>query len=234
MEAVRNILAWVFRPITERRRGTLALVLWCFILAFIIWLLNSLSRKVTTEVTVPIKLNYNKEQFIPLYTTQQNITARIECRGWQMLHFYSLEKPDTLQIMLQNPSMYSKLDTTALKLHLGTKYENVEITDLDAERMHIPFDRKSQKWVHVKLKKNKTTKSNEGNFTFYPERVLVIGAQSHLDKLSDTLHLDIPTKRSHDDFEHIVKIGHLKSHPLLKCSHKEVKVKFASKKTSSK
>lgn len=232
MEAVRNILAWVFRPVTERRRGTLGLVLWCFTLAFIIWLLNSLSRKVATEVTVPIKLNYNEKYYIPLHPAKQNAKARVEGRGWQMLHFYSLEDPDTLLITLQNPSMGSKLDTSALRKHLVTKYENVEITNVVVEHMHIPFDRKSQKWVQVKLRNKDLQNYREGNFTFYPKRVLISGAKSYLDKLSDTLHLDIPTKKRNEDFEHTVEIDHLKNNPLVKCSHEVVMVKFAAKKKS--
>lgn len=233
LEAVRDILVWVFRPIWERHRGNLRIAFLCCCFSCIIWLFNKLNNQIITTISVPLKIVYNDHIFLPSKPFPATIKVELGGNGWHLVRNSSYLLPKFIYLNIKHPSIHSRIDTTSIRNYLESHFRNIKVKQILLDQFDIPFDRKSHKSIFLEVEKNSISVANgyvrDSVISIDPNRILVSGSVSALSELSDTLHVVIPFQDLDKDFNEKIRISYFLHNPELKSSHEKVLVKFKVK-----
>lgn len=231
---VRHLLAWTFRPFTERNKGNLRLVGGCLCLSALIWVFNSLNKVVEAKISVPLKIQYNSNSFVPIRKIPKTLTATVVGHGWQVFRATSLQEPKPVIVWIKHPGLHSQLDTVVFREYIESHMGNIKVKHVLVDSVALPFDIKGHKWVHMKLDSSSISVANgykiDSLIRFKPDSVLVTGPQTHLRKIADTLIIQVPFKNLDKDFDESFKLGIFLHNPLLKLSEEKVNVRFKVRK----
>ena len=236
IEAIRDILAWVFRPLTERHRGNLRLVAGCLLLSSILWIFNDLNRAIEAQISVPIKLHYDAKLFVPLAEIPKQVETVLRGNGWHMLYFHLLQKPNKVNIWIKHPSLHSRLDTSLIRHFLADCMYGVYVKNVKIDTTQLPFDRISHK--QIRLKVDEATISLADGFvrdsliSISPELIVVSGPKTILAELEDTLMVSIPFQNIDKNFEESIRLTYFLNDTKLSTKNKTVDITFKVKKKS--
>jgi hypothetical protein len=236
LEAIRDILIWMFRPIWERHKGNLRIALFCFILSSIIWLFNSLNNHITTHISVPLKIVYNNHIFLPSKELPKNIHVELGGNGWHLVKNSNFLLPKIIYLNIKHPSLNSKIDTSSIRNYLESHFNNLKIKRILIDQLEIPFDRKSHKYLFLNVDINSISLANgferDSIISIDPNRILVSGSSTELTEISDSLHIKIPFQGLDKDFNEKIRLSYFLNNSNLKLSHETVLVKFKIKRKS--
>ena len=236
LEAVRDILVWVFRPIWERHRGNLRIAFLCCCFSCIIWLFNSLNNQIITKISVPLKIVYNDRIFLPSKPFPATIQVELGGNGWHLVRNSSFLLPKFIYLNIKHPSIHSRIDTSSIRNYLESHFNNIRVKRILLDQSEIPFDRKSHKNILLKVEENSISIADgyvrDSIITIHPNRILVSGSASTLSVLSDTLQVVIPFQNLDKDFNEQIRLSYFLNNPNLKSSHEKVLVKFKIKRKS--
>lgn len=236
LEAVREILVWVFRPLLERHRGNLRIAFLCFSISCTIWLFNSLNNQIITKISVPLKIVYDDHIFLPSNPLPKNIQVELGGSGWHLVRNSNFLLPKFIYLNIKHPSIHSRIDTSSIRNYLESHFTNIILKRILIDKLDIPFDRKSHKSIFLKVDENSISIANsyfrDSNITIQPNRILVTGSSTALSDLSDTLHVVIPFQNLDKNFNEQIRLSYFLNNPNLKSSHEKVLVKFKVKQTS--
>lgn len=236
LEAVRDILVWVFRPIWERHRGNLRIAFLCFSFSCIIWLFNSLNNQIITKISVPLKIVYNDHVFLPSNQLPKNIQVELGGSGWHLVRNSNFLLPKVIYLHIKHPSIHSRIDTSSIRSYLESHFSNINVKRILIDQFYIPFDRKSHKSIFLKVEESSISLSDgfvrDSVITIYPNRIHVSGSATALSELSDTLYVVIPFQNLDKDFNEQIRLSYFLHNSNLKASHEKVLVKFRIKQKS--
>ena len=148
---VRIFIFWLFRPLTERSKGNLRVIAISFCLSSIIWIFNSLNKELVSNYTVPLVIKYSQDTFIPLKKLPVAIKVDFKGHGWNVFYSKYFCKAKPVTVFLNNPGIKSSLDTSLLKKIIAKDLGLMEVVRINLDSLEIPFDRKAQKWIFMKL-----------------------------------------------------------------------------------
>ncbi len=235
LEAIRDILAWVFRPLTQRHRGNLRLIAGCLLLSAIIWFFNSLNKPLETTFSVPIKIKYDRF-FTPLVKIPKKVEVRISGIGWHILKFSLFYKPNTMHIWIKHPSMNTRIDTSVVRHYLDTHFEGLSVDKVFLEHIKLPFDHISHKQIRLVVNEYSISIAEgyirDSTINITPERIIVSGPKSNLAQLADSLEVSIPFTNLDKNFDESIRLRYFFDDSSLTCAQETVKVKFRVKKKS--
>jgi hypothetical protein len=235
LDALRHLLTWTARPLTERYKGNLRLIAGCLFVSSLIWIFNSLNRNHEAKLSVPLEIRYNKAKYMPLRLLPKHAIATVEGYGWHVFRTSSFEKHHKIILWLKHPGLHSQLDTAIFREYLEQHLtSDLEVKHVLVDSLDIPFDLKASKWLHMKVDKKSLSFDSgyelEEPIAFQPDSVLVSGPNSMLNKISDTVLVHIPYKKLDKNFSENIKLSYLFHNPTLVLSHNKVKVQFGVKK----
>jgi YbbR domain-containing protein len=236
LEAVRDILVWVFRPLMERHKGNLRIAFVCFSFSCIIWLFNKLNNQISTKISLPLKIVYNNHIFFPSKILPKNIQVELGGNGWHLVKNSNFFLPKYIYLNIKFPNSQTKIDTSSIRNHLESQFSNIKIRKIGIERLEIPFERKSHKNILINI--DTTSISIAKGFdrsktiTITPNRIVVTGSAKTLSNLPDILHVIIPFQNIDKDFNEQIRLSYFLNNENLKSSHEKVVVKFKVKRTT--
>ncbi len=181
--------------------------------ASIIWLLSALNESYTTFIRCPIELTFHEENAIVVKKPPQHIEANVTGIGWDLLkQTISLNKKP-LEISINNPYETRQISRINIEPLLSQHIDplNLNFVATDSITFNIqPVDNK--KLIPV-LNMNSLDLADNyevvGSVSLSPDTILLMGPESILDTLSDTLHFHIPLENIDENIDRYFPITYL-------------------------
>ena len=164
-------------------------------IAFIIWMLNALSKNYTTEIRYPITYSKFPAQKILVSDLPQNLDLKVSAHGYAILSYKLTNRPVPINFQVSSYAMNSYVGDTT-KFYLLTKYAREEVArqlpselqlmEINPDSLVFQFARKVEKLLPVDPVIDFQI---ENDFTLIdgvvvePESIMVIGPDIYLDTM---------------------------------------------------
>lgn len=167
------------------------------VIAFFLWISNSLRKERTEVVHYPIKFEFNKDKYIPLKPLPTEIPLSVKGSGWQILRkmFHLRIQPITLSIS----PIYQMKRPFLLKEDFATETEkvlkNVRLERIKIDTLPLDMDYRYKRVLKLNVDSLKLNLPKDYRIVspikIYPELVAVVGPKKMLKSLPNPYPLDM-------------------------------------------
>lgn len=189
-----NSFSNIFNKASSNRK--LYVFLFCLTLAIFFWLLNALSKKITTNIVFNVSYVNSPKERVVINELPPKIDVKIKGLGFDLLAYKLSLKQSNLVINLAQIEDEDKSFSKIEKVQLPTTFflssianqlgENIEIKEFNPSMLNFVFDEKKEKTVKIL---SNTTIDFEKQFQLFgqiqikPAVVKIIGPASVIDTI---------------------------------------------------
>lgn len=138
----------IFNVLRFNSRNWRAIVL-CFFAATIFWLFNSLNKDYTTNVSFPVRFEYDEENYIPVKPLPAGVRINVTGMGWDLFRRSLGFNIPPLVIPLERPSEIKKI--VAIPALFAYQMERLDINFVVSDTFRIAIEPKSNRWISLRL-----------------------------------------------------------------------------------
>jgi len=197
--------------ISSKKLSNLKVVVLCIAAATTFWILNALNKdNYTTIVDYPIQWDYDKAEYMAVQPLPQSVPIQISGNGWDLLRkYFKLNEPPFV-INLVEPSSKSFILTSDLKRPLGDFITPTTLIGMLKDSIPYHIDQiETRKLTPVLDSTSFTLAKNveiEGEITFSPSQVTLIGPSSLLDSFGGKFTVSLDEARISENFNKSVPL----------------------------
>lgn len=197
--------------ISSKKLSNLKVVVLCIAAATTFWILNALNKdNYTTIVDYPIQWDYDKAEYMAVQPLPQSVPIQISGNGWDLLRkYFKLNEPPFV-INLVEPSSKSFILTSDLKRPLGDFITPTTLIGMLKDSIPYHIDQiETRKLTPVLDSTSFTLAKNveiEGEITFNPSQVTLIGPSSLLDSFGGKFTVSLDEARISENFNKSVPL----------------------------
>jgi hypothetical protein len=201
----------------------------CIITASIIWFFHALNKTYTAVVQYPLEVGVKQTNVVPVLAPPNSIAVKVMGEGWAILRTNLRLGITPLKIEIQNPMHIRDIHVPDFLLTLQNNLKDLKVLSFPKENIHFQYDPLVSKDVHIRVHKPDIPLKEGYHITsdihIEPKLINFKGAKTLVDKLADTLYINITDKTIHADYTKGVKLV-VPSHLHLEPSQSEVTVSF--------
>lgn len=168
----------------------------CFLAAAIFWLFNAFNKDYSTDISFPLRFDYNTEHYAPVGQLPNRVKINVSGNGWDLFRKSSgLRKPE-LVIALERPTEVKKVVGSTLPIlfndqlgglkinHIVTDTLRLDIDDRDSHRFKLYADVSQVQFIEGY--------GRISALVFLPDTVELQGPKKLLHQLPDSLFIQLP------------------------------------------
>lgn len=230
-KGAKDFVLWFLKPFYSNDRQYWKVVLLCFTVASIFWLLNALNKSYSNiRTTYPLRFVYNEEQYVPLKPLPQEIDINVSGKGWKLLRKYLHLDVRPAEIVFLSLPRQPYLPGSALRQNISAVLDGLQLNFVFTDTIHFKMDRRLRRKIPFAV--DSTTLKTAENVVIAspieitPDSVVFDGPASIVSKLPSPYPVKLPITDIDRSFKRFVPLEY--SHPeLVKASVQEVDVSFA-------
>lgn len=231
VNGAKDFVLWFLKPFYSNDRQYWKVVLLCFTVASIFWLLNALNKSYTNiRTTYPLRFVYNEEKYVPLKPLPQEIDINVSGKGWKLLRKYLHLDVRPAEIVFLSLPRQPYLPGPALRQNISAVLDGLQLNFVFTDTIHFKMDRRLRRKIAFAV--DSTTIKTADNVVIAspieitPDSVVFDGPASIVSKLPSPFPVKLPITDIDRSFKRYVPVAY--SHTdLVKASVQEVDVSFA-------
>lgn len=223
------ILRLFLRSLVVTRGSEFPVVLLCLAAATTFWFLNSLNREYTTEISYPIRFEFDNANFIATEPLPKKIFVNVTAQGWNLLRKTWGFKTNPIVYHIPRP-----LKARFLTGHLLLPTASEQLTELKINFVHsdtipLAFDKITTKTVTLQADSSRIGLRENFLVTSLvrvsPNVLTFSGPASLIRKLPNTLAVKVAGTEIDENYDDEVSLQYTRN-PLLTASTDRVNVSF--------
>lgn len=224
-----KILRLFLRSLVVTRSSEFPAVALCLVAATTFWFLNSLNREYTTEISYPIRFEYDNGGFIPTQPLPRRIAINVTAQGWNLLRKTWGLKTNPIVYRIPRPSSTRYLTGPALLPTASEQLLELKVNFVRSDTIALAFDRRATKTVY--LRPDSSQIGLRENFLINspvrvsPSEITFSGPASLIKKIPGTLAVIIPSSDIDENYDEEIGLDYRRD-PLLTPSVSRVNVSF--------
>jgi YbbR domain-containing protein len=181
----------------------------CFFTAFIFWLFTSLNKDHTTNITFPLKFEFDNDQYVAV-RMPQSVNINVSGNGWDLLRkSFGLRLP-VLSIPLDKPTDVKKIPGSVLLPQVAGQLGSMKTNYVVGDTLDLQIDIKdSHKFLLVAELSDVSFKKGFGRISqvvILPDSVEIEGPKSILHTLPDSIVLPISISKLSEHFKEEMEV----------------------------
>ena len=193
-----------------RRYRDMRVVLLCFFAATTFWFFNALNETYSASIRYPITFNYDEEDYIVMEELPEEVYLNLQGIGWNLFRKSLGIKVTPLRIYLDEPSEVNAIPGSSLPAIISDQLDEFNLNYVLTDSLYINIDRKIDKVYRVKIDSSAINLAEQHVITsrieYFPDSTYLIGPASILNRIGDTLVLNIPANNISSDYDEEVPI----------------------------
>jgi hypothetical protein len=190
-----SILNSIFNVLRFNRRNWKAVVL-CIVAATVFWFFNALNKTYTTNISFPLRFDYDDENFLPVALLPSYVRLNVTGNGWELFKRSTGVKKDPLDIPLERPSEVKKIAGNGLPFIFSNQLSGLKINHVLSDTLYVDLEPKAGRWIKLTLD-SVEYKLREGyglasEIAIIPDSTFVVGPERIITKLRESIDLKIP------------------------------------------
>jgi hypothetical protein len=171
----------------------------CLFAAAVFWIFNALNKNYSTNLALPLQLEFDEEKFAAAETIPTQLTVNVNGIGWELLRKSLGQKVPVITLPLDRPADVHRIVGAALVPQVVSQLGALQLNYVVLDTLRLAIEPK----VSRKLKLTATL----GGLTFkkdlgrispvvvLPDSIVLEGPKSYIDALGESLSLNVIGKR---------------------------------------
>lgn len=193
-----------------RRYSDMRVILLCFLAATTFWFFNALNETYSASIRYPITFSYNEDDYIVMEELPDEVYLNLEGIGWNLFRKSLGIKVTPLRIYLEEPSEINAIAGTSLPPIISDQLTEFNLNYVLTDSLFIKIDRKMDKTYSIKIDSADINIAENFIITspiqFSPDSVYLKGPASILERVGDTVVINIPENNISSDYDEDVPI----------------------------
>jgi hypothetical protein len=185
-------------------------IFFCIVMATVIWFFHALNKTYTTRIKYPIELGIRQGNVVPVIPPPDFIELNVSGEGWFILRFNLGIGVEPIHLEVKNPTHIRHLSLQSFVPVLQKNLLKVKLLSFVKDSLDFHYDPLSSKEVYIRLHKPDIDLRENYRITspvhIEPQVIRFRGASSLVDRLSDTLLINLSDKDIARDYNKSVKI----------------------------
>ena len=188
-----------------------------------------MSNDYSIDVTHPLEIQYDGEQFIPVSNLPKEIRFSTTASGWDIFTKTNFINSSPIALQLDDFKKRRYITASRLKTIVAKQMKGIQINEILDDTIYVVFDKVKTKTIKLQVDPKKVLLANgyklSGTIMVEPSEVIVTGPSSLMKSIPDVVNLKLEAKDVSGNFEETVPVT-TNLHKKLKLSNDKVKVKF--------
>lgn len=196
---LRSILRWILKPLSEHQKGDFRIAFFCAFLAILFWVFNALNRNYNTDIKFPVKIKFDKNKIVQLEKEEpQFVYLNVSSFGWTLVRRGFLSSISPLKLEIKAIPKGNYVLATDLISRLQSQLKGVSINNVEKDTIPLHLSYIINKKIKIKVDSASISLLGgyfiNGKVRIEPEELEVVGPKESLDKITDTLTLNLSAK----------------------------------------
>ena len=196
------------------RKNWKAVVL-CLFAATVFWFFNALNKNYTTNITFPVKFDYDHENYIPIHPLPQIVRINVTGIVWDLFRRSLGLKIPPLVIPLERPVEVKKIVGSTLPPLFANQLERLQINFVLTDTLHIAIEPKGKRWISLAVDTPsilfKSGYIMTSKPTITPDSIFIEGPWKLVKSISEPLYLKLPQRNIDENFHNEVEVQFVNS-----------------------
>lgn len=205
-----TILNSIFRLLHVNKKNWRPIVL-CILAATIFWFLNSLNESYTTNISFPLKFDYDAEGYIPVDPLPHQLSVNVTGMGWDLFRRSLGVKVPPLVIPLERPSAVKKIVGSTLPALFSGQLEGLQINFVVNDTVYLNIEPKGRRWLKLSIDSVQQYIRKDygivGGYDILPDSVLVEGPVNAITDLPEPFALSLSDRNIDDDYDEEINVS---------------------------
>jgi YbbR domain-containing protein len=206
MSAVNSIL----NLLRFNRKNWKAVVL-CLVAATVFWFFNALNKTYTTQLSFPIEIQYDRDNFVPVSGLPTEVKMNVTGIGWTLIRRTAGVKVPALMLPLERPTEVKKVVGSTLPALLGNQVNDLQINFVATDTLRIDIEPIVGRWLALTTEDLfahfKSGYGLASNITLTPDSVFVEGPRRLVQALPNPYPLKLPAENIDEDTEAELRVS---------------------------
>jgi hypothetical protein len=211
------------------RKGDWKAITFCVFAAVTFWFFNAMNINYSIDVTHPLVIHYDEEQYTPLEELPKEIRFSTTASGWDIFTKTNFINSSPIEVDLDDFKKRRYITGARIKNIVSKQMSGIQINEVLDDTIYVYFDKLKSKKIKLQVDAKKLDILEgyklAGAIIVEPSEVTVTGAASLLKKIPDTYYLKIDEKELSGKFDEKVFVSKDKD-TRLKWSADKVSVQF--------
>ncbi|HEY9046153.1 MAG TPA: hypothetical protein VIN08_09665 [Ohtaekwangia sp.] len=223
-----SVINSIFNLLRFNRRNWKAVVL-CLFAATVFWFFNALNKNYTTNISFPIKFDYDQDNYIAVRPLPQVVRINVTGMGWDLFRRSLGVKVPPLTIPLERPLDIKKIVGSTLPALFANQLERLEINFVLTDTLHVAIEPRGRRWISLAVDTpsilfRKGYVMTSGT-TVEPDSIYIEGPWNLVKSISEPVYLKINQRNIDDNFQNDIEVKFLNDE-LIRRNPPTVKVSF--------
>jgi hypothetical protein len=182
----------------------------CIFTATVFWFFNALNKNYTANITFPVKIEFDNENYIPVKDLPDQVRLNVSGVGWNLLRRSIGLKLPPLTIPLERPADVQKIVGSTLPALFSNQVEGIDINFVITDTLYLDIEPKAHRWLSLKLDSaHKFIRPGWGLVSkpiLSPDSVYLEGPSRMLMNLHEPHELVLPIQNINTNFEELVGV----------------------------
>ncbi len=205
-----RVVDMIFNILRFNRRNWKAVVL-CVVTATVFWCFNALNKTYTTNISFPLSIAYDDENFVPVGAMPQSVRLNVTGNGWELFKRNAGVRTEPLEIPLEHPAEVKKIVGSGLKFSFTNQLHGLEINHVLSDTIYLDLEPRAGRWIKLgvdsivaNLKQNYGLTSD---IVITPDSTYIEGPKRIVDKVAAPLMLKIPHRNIDGDYAEDIAVA---------------------------
>ena len=171
----------------------------CLFAAAIFWIFNALNKDYDTQLSLPLRVEYDEARFAPAETIPARLAINVHGNGWELLRKSLGYKVPVISVPIERPSGVHRIPGTALAPGIISQLGALKLNFVALDTLRLWLEpRITRKLKLVADIEQVTYRQNVGRISpvvVLPDSVLLEGPLNYMKLLPDTLTIRVPGRR---------------------------------------
>jgi hypothetical protein len=188
------------------KRGDWKAITFCVFAAITFWFFNAMTSDYSVDVTHPLVIHYDDDQYIPLSSVPNQIKFSTTASGWDIFTKTNFINSSPIELDLDDDFKKRKYITAArLKSIVAKQMDGIRINEILEDTIYVNFDKVRSKKVKLQIDPKKLLLAEgyrlSGAVFIEPSEAIVTGPSSLLKNIPDVFILKLEDKDISDKYE---------------------------------
>ncbi len=180
------------------KRGDWKAIAFCVFAAVTFWFFNTMMRDYSIDVSHPLVVLYDEEQYVPLSALPRRIRFSTTASGWDIFTRTNSINSSPIEVNLDDFKKRKYITASRMKSIVAKQMSGIHINEILDDTIYVHFDKLKSKKVRLEVDSKKISLEKgyrlAGAILIEPSEVIATGPASLIKEVPEVVSLKIDSK----------------------------------------
>ncbi|HVD98577.1 MAG TPA: hypothetical protein VNB90_10265 [Cytophagaceae bacterium] len=187
------------------KKGDWKAIAFCVFAAITFWFFNTMTMDYSIDVTHPLVVVYDEEQYIPMSKLPTQVRFSTTASGWDIFTKTNAINASPIEVNLEDFKKRKYITASRLKAIVAKQMNGIQINEILDDTIYVNFDKLKSKKIHLQVDPKKLSLAEgyrlAGSVILEPADVTATGPASMIKEVQDVVNMKVEAKDISGNFD---------------------------------